>query len=332
MLSRSYFVNHLCLCSQKKFCTHCWSNKLQRYWKSRWKQRYRCLKCDSIFIPKKLDWVSESYNGYAMQRQTYSNLSDELWLDPKTIRKYFCKIPQHTWELPILKADSRISTIIDATYFGSRSDWLVIARSHTSLNLTHKFIESESSESMSLFLDDYEDAGYIKNTVSFTVDWRKLMIKLLERRYPGIPIQMCLFHMKSIIKRYITLSPKTRLWKALNILKKLLWCVKEKSFVRIFETLECKYADFLKSKNTNWKYEHRRLRSTMRSIRYYMPYLHTYSKHTSLFIPRTTSHCDWYFSHLKWKLEIHRWISRQNRNKVIIYMLEEQNRKTKDLV
>ena len=33
----------------------------------------------------------------------------------------------------------------------------------------------------------------------------------LKKKYPAIPIQMCIFHMKAIIRRYTTLRPKTRL-------------------------------------------------------------------------------------------------------------------------
>jgi hypothetical protein len=65
----------------------------------------------------------------------------------------------------------------------------------------------------------------------------------------------------------------------------------------------------------------------MRSIRSYLPYLHTYEHFPKRDIPRTTSMCDGYFTHIKSRLRIHRWLREYNRNNFIIFLLEEQNRK-----
>lgn len=233
--------------------------------------------------------------------------------------------------MPTLKENDKICVIIDATYFSKRNDWLLLIRSDNQINLVYKFISSESQEVMNETMDLFDSCWYYNNTKAFIIDWRKFMFSLLKKRYPNKPIQMCIFHMKSIIKRYVTLKPKTRLWKALHILKSLLWNVSEKTFNLLFTTLEIKYSKFLKQKNYNWEYEHRRLRSVMRSIRYYLPYLYTYEHHKELDIPRTTWNCDWYFSHIKDKLRIHRWLTRENRNKLIIFLLENSNRKAIDL-
>lgn len=172
-------------------------------------------------------------------------------------------------------------------------------------------------------------AGYAKNTLSFTIDGRKSLFRILAKRFPHIPIQMCLFHMKQIITRYITQRPKTRLGKGLRILNSLLGEVSERVFLFLFHALETHYAVFLSEKNIHGDYEHRRLRSVMRSIRSYLPYIHIYERFPESNIPRTTSICDGYFTHIKSRLRIHRWLREYNRNNFIIFLLEEQNRKRK---
>jgi len=76
--------------------------------------------------------------------------------------------------------------------------------------------------SMSKLMTTFDSAGYMQNTDAFTIDGRRFMFDLLKKKYPAIPIQMCIFHMKAIIRRYTTLRPKTRLGKALKILKTIL--------------------------------------------------------------------------------------------------------------
>lgn len=144
----------------------------------------------------------------------------------------------------------------------------------------------------------------------------------------GKDIRKYLFKCASFIWRqssegYTTLRPKTRLGKALKILKTILWRVSEKIFLRIFSQVEYIYIDFLKERNSSGEYEHKRLRSAMTSIRYYLPYLHTYEKYPHISIPRTTGICDGYFSHVKEKLKPHRGISRIHRDSLLIFLLEE---------
>lgn len=124
--------------------------------------------------------------------------------------------------MPTLSETERICVGIDATYFSSRNDGMALIRSNTGLNLIYDFIQSESLESMSKIMNTFDSAGYGKHTDSFTIDGRRFMFTLLEQRYKSIPIQMCIFHMKAIIKRYTTQRPKTKLGKALKILKTIL--------------------------------------------------------------------------------------------------------------
>lgn len=289
---------------------------------SRGKQRYKCLACLSVFIPKDTSWIRTSYVDYSLHKQTHRERKNR-----NTVQKYLTRSIHYTWELPILRETERMCVVIDATYFSSRTDGMALIRSNTKLNLIYDFVSSESLTSMSKLMSTFDSAGYVQNTDAFTIDGRRFMFDLLKKRYPTIPVQMCIFHMKAIIRRYTTLRPKTRLGKALKILKSILWHIPEKMFLRIFTEVESIYVNFLKERNTSGQYEHKRLRSAMASIRYYLPYLHTYEKYSHISIPRTTGICDGYFSHVKEKLKPHRWISRIQRDSLLIFLLEEQNRK-----
>ena len=116
-----------------------------------------------------------------------------------------------TGELPLFSVDIRFGVIIDATYFRDRKDGFVLIRTDTGFNLNYAFISSESISSMGTILDQFSASGYHLHATSFTIDGRRFMFRLLEKRFRNIPIQMCIFHMKSIIRRYITMRPKTRL-------------------------------------------------------------------------------------------------------------------------
>lgn len=235
---------------------------------SRGKQRYKCLACSAIFIPKDKLWINVAYKDYSIHKQTYTELGKTLWKDRKTVQKYLTQNVHYTWEMPILLENERMCAVIDATYFNSHTDGMALIRSNTGLNLIYDFIESESLISMSKIMNTFDSAWYSKHIDAFTIDWRRFMFALLKEKYPKIHIQMCIFHMKAIIRRYTTLKPKTRLGKALKILKTILWHIPEKMFIRIFQEVELIYIDFLKEKNSSKIYEHKRLRSAMSSIRY----------------------------------------------------------------
>jgi hypothetical protein len=76
------------------------------------------------------------------------------------------------------------------------------------------------------------------------------------------------------------------------ILKACLGLVNEKMFLKLFHQIEIIYAEFLLERNEKGKFEHKKLRTVMGSIRYYLPYLYTYEHYPVLKISRTTGECD----------------------------------------
>lgn len=287
------------------------------------------MSCGGIFIPKNTEWISWAQRDYILHKQNYAELSVSLGKNRNTLQKYITNTPCITGEIPVFEKEIRFWVIIDATYLRNRTDGLVPIRTNHQYNLLYEFIQSESKESMGKIMKKFHAALYFEHTLFFTIDGRRFMFDLLKEQYPHIPIQMCLFHMKAIIQRYTTKKPKTRLWKALRILSACLGLVNQAMFMKLFLQVEWKYSDFLKERNEKGEYEHKKLRAALASIRYYLPYLYTYETFPERNISRTTGECDGYFSHIKDKLRVHRWLKEKNRNTFIIFLLEEQNRKKK---
>ena len=212
--------------------------------------------------------------------------------------------------------------LLDATFF-SRSDGLLVFRAQQQ-NLLWHFIQSETIAEIANGLDILEKRDY--HFQSVTLDGRRGVIQLFEARYPGLPIQLCQFHQAQIIRRYTTNNPKTIAGRALKDLMYHLTNTEEEVFRSLFETWCEEHHNFLLERNEQGHFKHRRLRSARRSLKTNMPYLFTFKNHPALQIPNTTNSCDGSFAHWKQKVKIHRGLKQHRRNKVVNFLLN-QNQK-----
>jgi hypothetical protein len=208
--------------------------------------------------------------------------------------------------------------MLDATFF-SRTDGYLIFRVNK-VNVYWRAISSETIAVIDESLSRLDRVGY--KFKSFTIDGRRGVIKLLEERYPNIPIQLCHFHQAQIIRRYTTNQPKTICGQELKQLMYGITKFSQEEFETAFFELQNKYREFLKERNENNQFVHRRLRSAFRSLKTNLPYLFTCKKHPELNIPNTTNSCDGSFAHWKQKLKIHRGLKKHRRNKMVNFLLK----------
>lgn len=213
--------------------------------------------------------------------------------------------------------NQKVNLIFDGTFFG-RTDGLLVFRAQRK-NLFWQPICSETLKVIADCFDQVDQQGY--RFKSFTIDGRRGVIQLLKDRYPDIPIQLCQFHQAQIIRRYTTNNPKTICGQNLKAIMNCLTDVDYDVFKSLIETLQEEYSDFLKERNDQEQYKHRRLRSALRSLRTNLPYLFTYKKYPELNIPNTTNSCDGSFAHWKQKVKIHRGLRKHRRNKMINFLL-----------
>ena len=108
-----------------------------------------------------------------------------------------------------------------------------------------------------------------------------------------IPVQMCHFHQKQIITRYLTNNPKLEAGIELKKLTKVLCEANEEDFTTALDDWHNRWSSFIRERTTDpstgrWHYTHKRLRSAYRSLRLNLPYLFTHEKHPERNIPNTT--------------------------------------------
>ena len=122
---------------------------------------------------------------------------------------------------------------------------------------------------------------------------------------------MCHFHQKQIIRRYITKKPKLEANKELQEI--VYWlCRTEKDgfyedLTRWYERWKYFMNERYRDKDGRLRYSHRRTRAAYYSLVRHKKYLFTYESYLgTLDIPTTTNGIESVFSHLKYKVNLHR--------------------------
>jgi hypothetical protein len=139
-----------------------------------------------------------------------------------------------------------INLLIDATFFGREYGFLVF---HDCQKVIYfKEIKTESVKDFREGLIALKSANY--RICSITIDGRRGYINNIRKLLGNVPIQMCLFHQKAIIRRYITDRPRSQCGKDLKELMHLLCKPKShQEFIDQFYRLKDQYHYFLNDTN-----------------------------------------------------------------------------------
>jgi transposase-like protein len=231
------------------------------------------------------------------------------------LRRHFDRL-----QLPaptIRVAEEAVALTFDGTFFG-RGYGLMIYRA-CGRNIYWQEIESETLAVMEQGLRHLSAQGWRFSSV--TIDGRQGTVSLIKRLFPCVPIQLCIFHQKAIVRRYLTAKPKTYCGKEIRTLISFLLLIDEPLFLACLEGIKETYKDFLKERNEQGQFKHRKLRSALRSLTTNAAYLYTWQRHPELKIPTTTNSCDGSFAHWKNKVKIHRGLRQHRRAKMIQNLL-----------
>jgi hypothetical protein len=206
--------------------------------------------------------------------------------------------------------------IADVTFFGRIYGFIVIRSPKHKRNLYFKLIPYETIMEYYLGRMAIEKQGFKLSAI--VLDGRPGVRKV----FSDIPVQMCHFHQKQIIQRYLTLRPKLEASVELKLVAASLCNSNEKQFTKQLENWHQKWFDFLRERTVNlitkrWCYTHKRVRSAYRSLKTNLPYLFTYQNYPKLNIPNTTNSLDGSFSQLKAKLGVHRGLREPIKRKMI---------------
>ncbi len=287
-------------------------------------QRYLCHSCKRSFVgkhrPSKLR--SSLWHDYVFNRCTVKHLSSKYkrsidWVR-KELRSYEPPPPDIT--------PRKMVAVMDCTFFGRTSGYLVVRDPHSKENVYWSEIERETINEYQCAHDTLESLGFV--ILAVVADGKPG----LKGVYKDTPIQMCHFHQKAIITRYLTRRPKLEAGIELRELIHSLLETDEISFAQELATWHEKWREFLTEKTVNpetgrWHYTHKRLRSAHRSLKTNLPYLFTYRKYPELCIPNTTNGLEGSFAYLKELVRVHRGIKANLKCKIINSIF--QNRPTK---
>lgn len=307
----------------KRICPKCNSKNTKKDWKRRGKQSYKCKSCNYVWINKaKKDNSKQAeklYYQYVVRKQTYSELSQDYWLSKKTIQFLFDNLDiDIELVLPVWK---EIILLIDTTYFGDF--WLMVFKDATSKKiLYYKVVDYETNKAYKEWVQYLVDRWVIIKAI--VSDWRRWLLGW----FSWIPTQMCHFHQKAIIRRYITKNPKLKPNKELKEIVDWLNKTDKESFTYWLDEWYNKHKNWLNEKwvYKNWKkyYKHRRTRSAYFSLRRNLPYLFVYQDYWKILdIPNTTNWLETMFWYIKTRLRCHSWLRLDRKLKFIKFLLSQ---------
>jgi hypothetical protein len=220
--------------------------------------------------------------------------------------------------------------VADATFFGKRRDKfgvLVFKDVWSGDILIWKYIESETIKDYMYLTNELKDKSFSVRGV--VIDGKRGLF----RAFDAFRVQMCHFHQKMIVQRYITRHPKLEASKDLKKIVSRLTSTTETGFINALDSWYAKHEEFINEKSINSTtgkeyFTHRKLVAAYRSLRRNLPYLFTYKNYPELKMPNTTNSLDGgVFSQLKKLTKIHQGITKSLKSKLIDDYLVNYNKK-----
>lgn len=290
-----------------KICKKCGDSHIKKDWKMRWKQRYRCCNCGYVFQNNSRDYKnSKLWDDYTNHKQTYKELWEKYKKDVTTISRHLDK---YKVKKENIKPQSTV-LIIDTTYFW-RLFWIMVFRSYElKKNLLWKEVKWETLEAYKSWIQQLESNWW--EIKAIVCDGKKWLLNMKK------PVQMCIFHQKAILRRYLTKNPLLEANKELKELWSLIWDIGKTTLKAMLDDRYSRYKVFLNEKNDKWKYIHERTRKAYKSIVHNLNNLYIFKEYEwKIEIPRTSNDLESLFSRLKQRVRIHRWLKKDRKLKLI---------------
>lgn len=279
----------------------------------RGRKRYRCNLCLHQWIDRRAKKTNykRHYLDWLHLRRTLAEISKQLGVSIPKLSKEFDALD---WAEGLLVPAPKeaINLVVDATFFGREYGYFC---AHDGRRIIYfREIKTESVRYLRETLYALLQAGYRFKSV--TIDGRTGFYENIRKILGGVPIQMCVFHQKAIVRRYTGNNPKLQPAKDLKELMRKLCHADPEDFVAEFYALAEQHKGFLHAKKGG-KFTHGRLRSAFKSVQDNMYRLFTYKDFPEQNIPATTNHLEGYFAHLKERINIHRGLKLNRKKKAI---------------
>lgn len=297
---------------EQKKCPVCHSSNTKRNGQRKGRQLYKCMSCGYQFRSHNEISSDELWRLYTENKQTIGELAQAYSVSESTIKRRLSEITKE-WEQPALCGSGFVH--LDATYWGRNWGVLLALDEESGMPLFVSFINHER-------VQDYIDAVTSIQQRGFIIKGLILDgMQSLFREFKDHKLQMCHFHMRQIVRRYVTKSPKLLAARELNELMKDLTKLSKQEFTDRYQQWKTQWEATLNRrsqlKSGKTQYTHRRLRSAMHSIDFYMPYLFTYQTDGCEGMPNTNNKIEGTFTDLKKNLNNHSGMNEQNRKRFI---------------
>lgn len=296
----------------KKKCPVCKGKHTIKYGVRKGVQLYLCKDCSYQFRAGLEINDNELWDAYQQEKQTIKELSVRFGKSVSTIKRRLHGIKRE-WVHPPLFGEGFVH--LDVTYWGRCFGVLLALDNQTGKPLYMAFVKSETVKDYTDAVSSIKERGYcIRGLI---IDGKQSLFKTFSE----YPIQMCQFHMKQIIRRYLTLNPKILASKELKELSGRLHKVEENVFKKDYQEWKERWKDTINHKSLHkdgkMHYTHRRLRSAINSLNFYLPYLFTCQREDCRGMPNTNNKIEGTFTDLKKNLNNHSGLTIENRKRFI---------------
>ena len=257
----------------------------------------------------------ELWTLYQAKKQTIVEIAASSGKSPSTVKRRLRGIAIK-WEQPHLDGMSGF-VHLDVTYWGRNWGVLLALDDATSRPLYVAFVKHETVADYVQAVETITRMGYTIQGI--VIDGMRSLFDMFRDTYR---IQMCQFHMRSIIDRYLTKKPKLKAAVALKELMGRLTVLDrdgfEKEFVKWIEDWDHTLNRRTVSKRTGKShYTHKRLRTAMNSVAFFLPYLFTYKEKGCEGMPNTNNKVEGVFTDLKKNLNNHSGMGEDGRKRFI---------------
>ncbi len=303
-------------------CPKCKSSDIKKNGIRRGAQFYKCKSCGKQFLnPGSKPTPGGILQEYVAGKQTIAEIAFHHHVSEATIKRLFHKVVV-AWQQPVLPGRHGY-VHLDATYWGHNWGIMLAIDAETGEVLYLAFIRHETTRNFVDAITAIVSAGYRIDGI--IIDGKTDLFSALSY----YPLQMCQFHMIQIVRRYLTKNPKLIASKELMRLCRSMVTMRGTDFAMAYEGWKTRWRDFLNRRTTHKDgrsyYLHRRLRTLVHSIDFYLPYLFTFQRPDCKGMPNTNNKIEGTFTDLKTNLNNHCGLTKEHRQLFITaYFLMRQ--------
>ncbi len=260
-----------------------------------------------------------------MQKDTFEVLVKESGYSKSKLqrifRHYLSSAPTF-----IIHQKLRLYLIVDGTYFTEGLCLIIYYDSQLKYSLLYRFSSNEYYREIREDMENFKKLGIDISAV--TCDGKKAIIRAVEKVYPSAIIQRCTVHVQRMVRLWLTRRPKLQASRELRYLVGLLHhirgIVEQHMWIIAFEKWYKRHQQIIEEKvlhrpTGRWWYKHRPLRRSAVMVKKAVADMFHFIGDKN--IPKSTNGLDSYFGHLKLNLNVHRGLSKKNRQAFILWYL-----------